>query len=261
MALGHTFYHKTIRKMVVLFGALFNDINVRKFDEQGNEIKRYKVPISYAPKEKTLARVESGGIRGRQTAIPLPVMSFEMTGLNYDPERKTSSAAKIAAPATATSKQSFYAPTPYTFDFSLYIYAQNAEDSTQILEQILPYFRPHFTVSIQELEDVPDLKRDIPIRLESITSEDTYEGDFESRRAIIYTLSFTVEGNIYGKISDQGIITKAFIDIWNTPDFAEDTELAYVDAEVQPDGAQPSDANYTEEVIISEAPFDGTERT
>jgi hypothetical protein len=261
MALGHTFYHKTIRKMVVLFGSLFNDINVRRFDANGDEIKRFKVPVSYAPKEKTLARVESGGIRGRQTAIPLPVMSFEMTGLNFDPERKVSNASKIVAPSSSTSKRNFYSPTPYLFDFSLYVYANNQEDATQILEQILPYFRPHFTVSIQELEDVPELKRDIPIRLDSISSEDSYDGDFESRRAIVYTLNFTLEGNIYGQVSDTGIITKAFVDIWNTPDFAEDTELAYVDAEVTPSGAQPSDSNYEEEVTISEAPFDGTERT
>jgi len=258
--LGHTFYHKTIRKMVVLFGTMFNDINVRRFDAQGVEIKRFKVPISYAPKEKTLARVEAGGIRGTQQAISLPVMSFEMTGLGYDAERKVSNNQKIVAPINGSTKQSMYAPTPYIFNFSLYIYTQNAEDATQILEQILPYFRPHFNVTIQELEDVPDLKRDIPIKLESIQTEDTYEGSFEERRALIYSLDFSLEGNIYGKVSEGGIITSAFVDINNTPDFDIDGNLVYVDAVVTPTGAQPSDANYEEEVKISEAPFDGTER-
>lgn len=262
MALGHTFYHKTIRKMVVLFGTLFNDVNVRKFDANGNETQRFKVPISYAPKEKTLARVTAGGIRGTQTALNLPVMSFEMTGLAYDPERKTSNAQKITATSTtAGKKNSIYFPTPYIFNFSLYIYAQNNEDATQILEQILPYFRPHFNVTIRELEDVPDLKRDIPIKLESIQAEDTYEGNFEERRAIIYTLDFTIEGNIYGKVAEGGIITKAFIDIYSTKEFTEGTDFVYVDAKITPDGATPSDANYEEEVTISEAPFDGTERT
>lgn len=260
MALGHTFYHKTIRKMVVLFGTLFNDINVRKFDANGDEIQRFKVPISYAPKEKTLARVTAGGIRGQQTAINLPVMSFEMNGLAYDPERKTSNAQKIVSPINGEKKQSIYFPTPYIFNFSLYVYAQNNEDATQILEQILPYFRPHFNVTIQELEDVPDLKRDIPIKLESIVTEDTYEGQFEERRAIIYTLDFSIEGNIYGRIAEQGIIKKAFIDIYNSPDFADGTDFVYVDAKVAPDGAVPTDTNYEEEVTISEAPFDGTER-
>lgn len=262
MALGHTFYHKTIRKMVVLFGTLFNDINVRRFDAQGNETQRFKCPISYAPKEKTLARITAGGIRGNQSALNLPVMSFEMTGLGYDPERKTSNAQKITAPVTGgQKKQSIYFPTPYLFNFSLYVYAQNNEDATQILEQILPYFRPHFNVTIQELEDVPDLKRDIPIKLESITTEDTYEGQFEERRAIVYTLDFTIEGNIYGRVAETGIIQKAFIDINQSPDFNIDANLAYVDAKITPSGAIPTDANYEEEVTISETPFDGTERT
>lgn len=246
--------------MVVLFGALFNDINIRKFDASGNEIKRFKVPVSYAPKEKTLARITDGGIRGTQTAISLPVMSFEMTGLAYDPERKVSNMQKISAPATATTKRMTYSPTPYIFSFSLFVYTQNAEEGTQILEQILPYFRPHFNVTIQELEDVPELKRDIPIRLDSISTEDTYEGGFTERRALIYQLDFTIEGNIYGKVTEQGVITKTFIDVWSTPDFAVDTEYAYIDAKVTPDGATPQDSNYAEEVTISEAPFDGTER-
>lgn len=265
--LGHTFYHKTLRKMIVLFGTIFNDLNIRKFDASGKEIKRFKVPVSYAPKEKTLARITDGGIRGTDASINLPVMSFEMTGMAYDPERKVSNVQKIVAPGTGgTTKKMMYTPTPYIFSFSLYIYAQNAEDSTQILEQILPYFKPHFNVTIRELDDVPEFKRDIPIRLESISYEDTYEGDFESRRAIVYTLDFTVEGNIYGAITEEKIITKTFIDVASVPDFLAETlattpPIVLIDGAITPDGAIPTDSNYEETVTINEAPFDGTERT
>ena len=261
MAIGHDFYHASIRKMVVLFGALFNDINVRRFDQSGVEVQRFKVPISYAPKEKTLARITDGGIRGTQTAINLPVMSFEMTGMAYDPERKTSNMTKIATPSSDPTKRGkVYSPTPYIFQFSLFIYTQNAEEGTQILEQVLPYFKPHFTVTIQELKDVPDLKRDIPIRLDSVSTEDAYEGDFTQRRALVYQLDFSVEGNIYGKVEEQGIITKTFIDVYRTPDFEIGSEYAYVDSEISPTGAVPTDPNYEEVTNIYEAPFDGTER-
>lgn len=205
MALGHTFYHKSIRKMVIVMGNLFNNINIRRFNEDGTEKERFRVPISYGPSQKFLARLEAGS-NDQNTAITLPRLAFEMDNMTYDPERKQNSLNVIKeATGDGTVKYS-YAPVPYNFDFSLYIMVKNAEDGTQILEQILPYFTPHFNVTINEFPDL-DIKKDIPVILNSVSQEDVYEGEFEARRAIIWTLTFTLKSNIYGAVRAGKIIT------------------------------------------------------
>jgi hypothetical protein len=205
MALGHTFYHASIRKMVIVMGNLFNNIYVRKFNEDGSERERFKVPISYGPKQKFLARIEAGG-NSQDSAITLPRIAFEMDNMAYDAERKQNSLNVIKqATGDGTSKYS-YAPVPYNFDFSLYIMVKNAEDGTQILEQILPYFTPHFNVSINEFPDL-GITKDIPVILGSISQEDVYEGEFQARRAIIWTLGFTLKSNIYGAVREGKLIT------------------------------------------------------
>jgi hypothetical protein len=192
MALGHTFYHKSIRKMVVIMGTLFNDINVRQFDSSGNEISRTKVPVAYGPKEKYLARIEAGG-QYQDSAITLPRIAFELTNMQYDASRKTSSVQKLTHTDDNGATSYSYAPVPYNFDFSVFVYAKNAEDGTQILEQILPYFKPSFN---------------------SVSYEDTYDGDFESRRAIVWTLDFTAQGNMYGAVQDGKLVTSATLGIY-----------------------------------------------
>lgn len=213
MALGHTFYHKNIRTMVVMFGNLFNNINLREFDSTGKEIKRYKVPISYGPKQKFLARLDAGA--NLQTeAITLPRMAFEMDTLSYDTERKQNSLNKITKTDTNGSLVFTYAPVPYNFEFSLYVMVKNAEDGTQIMEQILPYFTPHFNVTIIEQKEL-DIRRDIPIILNSVNQEDIYEGDFDTRRSIVWTLTFTVKSHLYGPVRNGQLVTSATIDISN----------------------------------------------
>ena len=190
-------------------GNLFNNINVRRFAEDGSEIERFRVPISYGPKQKFLARLETGA-NAQNSAITLPRMAFEMDTMAYDPERKQNSLNVIKQSDGAGLVKFSYAPVPYNFDFSLYIMVKNAEDGTQILEQILPYFTPHFNVTINEFPDL-GITKDIPVILGSIAQEDVYEGDFEARRAIIWTLTFQLKSNIYGAVRDGKIITSAQI--------------------------------------------------
>ena len=207
--LGQTFYHQTIRKYVALFGTLFNDINIEKKDSGGNVLSRQKVPISYGPKQKFLIRLREDPSLDRQVAIQLPRLAFEMSGIAYDPIRKLNTIGTLTHKETINGERNIkkmFNPSPYILDFSLYAFVENAEDGTQILEQILPFFTPEFNVSVNILTDM-GIKLDIPIVLQSATSEDSYEGEFSARRTIIWTINFMLKGFIYPDIkSGQSII-------------------------------------------------------
>ena len=207
--LGQTFYHQTIRKYVALFGTLFNDINIEKKDSGGNVLSRQKVPIAYGPKQKFLTRINQDASLDRQVAIQLPRMGFEMTGIAYDPVRKLNTVGSLTHKETINGNRNvkkMFNPSPYIFDFSLYAFVENAEDGTQILEQILPFFTPEFNVTVNIITDM-GLSIDIPIVIQSATSEDSYEGEFSARRTIIWTISFMMKGFIYPDIkSGQSII-------------------------------------------------------
>jgi len=207
--LGQTFYHQTIRKYVALFGTLFNDINIEKKDSGGNVLSRQKVPIAYGPKQKFLTRINQDASLDRQVAIQLPRMGFEMTGIAYDPVRKLNTIGTLTHKETINGNRNvkkMFNPSPYIFDFSLYAFVENAEDGTQILEQILPFFTPEFNVTVNIITDM-GISIDIPIVIQSATSEDSYEGEFSARRTIIWTISFMMKGFIYPDIkSGQSII-------------------------------------------------------
>jgi hypothetical protein len=207
---GQSFYFQTIRKYVTLFGTLFNDISITRTDKEGKVTALIKVPITYAPKDKMLARVEQDPGIDRPTAtLPLPMMSFEMTGVSYDSDRKLISVNRSAIKSLDNNKIKYqYNPVPYNFGFRLYIFVKNAEDGTKIVEQILPYFTPDFTVSVNL---IPELAAhlEIPVVMNSIIQDDTYSGDFRERRAIIWTLDFTVKGQIYGPIKSGAVIKYA----------------------------------------------------
>lgn len=214
---GSTWNHRTIRKYVILFGTLFNNIHIVRRNTLGEAVQTLKIPLSYGPKEKFLARLEGNPDLEREVAIVLPRISFEMTDINYAAERKLPTLGKLTFqdPDDPSSKRYQYNPVPYDFNFTLNIMTKNAEDGTAILEQILPYFGPSWTASVNIN---PDLGKptDIPIILNSVISEDTYEGDFITRRAIIWTLQFTVKGYIYGPTKTSGLITEAQINIINS---------------------------------------------
>jgi hypothetical protein len=196
--LGHTFYHNTIRRYVILFGTLFNDIHINRVDTDGSVTQTIKVPISYGPKEKMLARLDADPNLNRP-AIVLPRMSFELTDLNYGPTRKLNTIGKIVAanPNDTNAAKYQYTPVPYDLNFILSIAVKNADDGTRILEQILPFFTPNWNSTVDLIPEL-GIKLDVPIVLNAVSSEDTYEGNFEERRSIVWTLSFTMKGYIFG---------------------------------------------------------------
>ena len=210
--LGQTFYHQTIRKYVVLFGTLFNDLNIEKKDSSGNVVSRQKVPIAYGPKQKFLTRIRQDPNIDRQVAIQLPRMGFEMTSLTYDPIRKLNSVGKIMGRALPTEGQGtlrkMFNPVPYNIDFQLFVFVDNAEDGTQILEQILPFFTPDFNVTINAVSDL-GIKLDVPISFNSASLEDTFDGEFTARRTLIWTLDFFMKGFLYPDIKGGGKIIKS----------------------------------------------------
>ena len=207
--LGQTFYHQTIRKYVALFGTLFNDINIEKKDSGGNVLSRQKVPIAYGPKQKFLTRINQDPDLDQQVAIQLPRMGFEMTGIAYDPIRKLNTVGSLTHKESINGERNLkkmFNPSPYILDFALYAFVENAEDGTQILEQVLPFFTPEFNVSVNILTDM-GIKLDIPIVIQSATSEDSYEGGFSARRTIVWTINFMLKGFIYPDVkSGQSII-------------------------------------------------------
>ena len=208
---GTYFYHKTRRKMVVAFGSLFNNIEVRRTDSSNVVVEVIKIPLSYGPKDKMLVRISSDPNLNPKVALTVPRMGFELTSMTYDGARKLNTMNRNVKKGTTGLKKQFH-PVPYNWDFSLYIFVKNAEDGTQILEQILPYFTPEFTVTMALVSSMGE-KRDIPLVLNSVTSEDTYEGDFATRRSIIWTLSFLMKGFLYPSITDNAkVITTSQVD-------------------------------------------------
>lgn len=208
---GTTFYHEHLRKYVVLFGTLFNDIYINRANSSGQVLSSMKVPISYSPKEKMIVRVDQDPNFERPVAIVLPRMGFEMTTMAYASERKLSSIKKFGVRQDNNNDENLkyiYNPVPYDIGFSLYIAVKNTEDGTRILEQILPFFTPEWTATVNLIPDL-NIKTDIPTILTSVTSQDIYDGDYTSRRALVWTLEFTMKGYIFGPVKESGVITLA----------------------------------------------------
>jgi len=209
--LGTTYYHETIRKYVAVFGTLFNDINIQRRNSAGVITEQIKVPISYEAKDKLILRMRAvqadGGV-----STTLPRMGFVLNGINYDGTRKLNTLGRVYAANTAAGTSSLmkqYNPVPYNFDFELTAAVDNAEDGAQIFEQIVPFFTPEFTVSVSLIPSM-NIKPDVTIILNSTTTEDSYEGDFTTRREIIWTFTFQLKGYIYPDIK-SGSVTKSVI--------------------------------------------------
>ena len=206
--LGSTFYHQTIRKYVAVFGTLFNDINIERKNSSGVVVERLKVPLAYGPKQKWLLAIQETTADRKVVATRTPRMGFAMTGISYDSARKLNTIGRnVAANTSSTTSNmtTMYNPVPYNFDFQLFILVKNAEDGTQILEQVLPYFTPEFTVTVNTIPDM-NIKADVPITLNSADVADEYEGDLTARRTITWTLSFTLKGFIYPNVTSGEII-------------------------------------------------------
>ena len=219
--LGQTFYHETIRNIVVGFGTIFNNIQLVRKDNTGKVQQTLKVPLAYGPRQKFLVRLNDDADLSKAAAVTLPRIGFEITGLSYDPGRKLNRVQKFKKVKTATSggidttKQldTQYMPVPYNINFQLYILAKQSDDALQIVEQILPYFQPDYTITMNDNADM-DIKKDIPVILNSITYADDYQGDFTTRRAIIYTLDFTCKLYLYGPVTSSKVIKTVQVDAY-----------------------------------------------
>lgn len=198
-------YHQLIRKYIVVFGRIFSDIQIER-TIAGDRTQILTVPLTYAAKEKMLTRVETDPNIDRQTAIILPVMSFEINGIRYDGGRKLPTVNRISTAIANDNKLNFmYNPVPYNIDMRLHVYVKNNEDGTKIIEQILPFFTPDWTIAMNLIPEM-DITQDIPVVMNNVSFEDTYDGDFKERRAIIWTLDFTIKGYFYGPVRTSGII-------------------------------------------------------
>lgn len=208
--LSNWFYHERIRKAVAVFGSLFNDIYVVRYNSSGEVINETKVPLSYAPRRDFIDRLEamnSGEQQERQIAIKLPRMSFEILAITYDATRQLNKINQRVLPQVGGNAQKIYSPVPYNLQFQLNVYARSQDDALQVVEQILPFFTPQYTVSVKPLEGF-DLQEDTPIRLDGVTMQDDYEGAIETRRTIIYTLDFEMKLNLYKAVSSSSSIIR-----------------------------------------------------
>lgn len=215
------FYNGSIRRMVVAFGSLFNQIYIDKVESTGT--KTLLVPISYAPKEKYKVRLAGDPQFENPNQIVLPRMAFEITGYVYDSARKRNTLSRhVVRPTTSNPSGVDYtfAEVPYNIDFALYIYVRNMEDGLRIVEQIIPFFAPEFVVTVN-FDDV-NKKVDVPLYLNSVSSEEDYEGDFETRRSIIFTLNFTMKTYLFGAKKNYKEIRVVQAALWNSDVFGDD---------------------------------------
>lgn len=226
---GQTFYNETTRRYVAIFGTLFNNISIQRFDNNNTLVQSMKVPLNYGPMQKFLSKIDQDpGLNS--PAITLPRMSFEISSIRYAGERKLSNAIKTKGPSNeAGSVNTQFAPSPYDIEFQLNIMVKYSEDGLKIVEQILPYFKPEFTVSAKMMDNSSDIT-DIPVVLNSITSEDTYEGSYDQRRAIIWTLTFTMKAYYYGPVTKRKIIQFANSSLYSSMTATKQS----VDLTVQP---------------------------
>ena len=209
--LGTYSYHEIIKKTVVGFGTLFNNIELRRVASGKTEVM--KVPLAYGPRQKFLQRLNQVGLDKRSTQITLPRISFEIQGFNYDATRKVSPTQYIRNTQADGKEFKSFMPIPYNLNFELAIMAKNQDDGLQILEQILPFFQPSFNLTLN-LVPTMDEKRDYPVTLTSIDYEDVYEGDYDTRRTLVYTLQFVAKTYLYGPVQDKSgeVIKKAILD-------------------------------------------------
>ena len=218
---GTYFYNESMRRMTIGFGQIFNNIQIKRKDSNGNITQSIRVPLAYAPKEKFLARLDAQpSLSDREFAVTLPRMSFEITGISYDSSRKLTRVQKfkhVKSGADGKVLNYNYVPVPYNISYNLYSFTASAEAGLQIIEQILPFFQPDFTVTVNAIPEL-NIKRDIPIVLNSVNYEDTYNGDFSQRRAVIYTLGFTAKTYLFGPASTQKVVKEVQSDLYTDTD-------------------------------------------
>jgi hypothetical protein len=245
--LGTYYYHQITRKTIIAFGTLFNQIYIKHKDADNNDYSELRVPFAYGPTQKFLARIEQQANLNKSVAMTLPRMSFEMTSIQYDATRKANVTQTFKA-SDGTNLKKVYLPVPYNIGFQLNIMTKLNDDALQIVEQILPFFQPSFNLTVDLIDSIGE-KRDIPVVLNNVSFTDDYEGDFSTRRVLIYTLDFTAKTYLFGPIADstEGLIRKVQVDMYSgTNTSTAKREMRYT---VEPD---PIDAGPDDDFGFSE---------
>ena len=241
---GRYSYNQTLRKMTIAFGQIFNNIQIKRKDSSDNVIQTIKVPLAYAPKEKFLTRLDGqASLNNREFAVTLPRLSFEITGLSYDGERKLTRVQKFKQVKSAADGKVLdfnYTPVPYNLSFSLYSFTASAEAGLQIVEQILPFFQPDYTVTINAIPEL-SIKRDVPIVLNSVNYQDTYDGGYTTRRAVIYTMNFTAKTYLFGPDATNKTIKEVKIDMYDDTDTTNKARVERVTTTPDPTNADADD--------------------
>lgn len=242
---GHEFYNESIRKYVAIFGTLFNDIIITRNTGAGVTEKRFKVPIDYAPYQKFLAKVKQDPDLNRPAAIVMPRMTYEITNIEYNADAKVGNHGF----RNNGSSSSRFTPAPYKISFNLYVLSKYVEDGNKIVEQIIPFFRPDWTSKVQFFPDDPNFLIDVPLFLDSIVTEDGYEGDFEERRIVMWTLSFTMSVQFFGPKYTRKLIKFVKVNTWATDQANADPDSPDMVITVQPgmdeNGNPTTDINNT----------------
>ena len=256
--MGSHFYHKRVRTCVAVFGSLFNNLHVLRTDSSGKVLSQVKVPLSYAPKRsfiERLAEMSNGEEAERRVAIKLPRMSFEINSIAYDATRQLPKVNSFsnAVSTDNTRQRKTYVGVPYNVGFSLSVYAKSQDDALQVVEQILPYFAPQYTLTVKPFVDEPSIKEDVPIVLNGLDFQDDYEGPVEQRRTIIYTLTFEMKVNFYGPETSGPTIrevntTLNLIDTEDNETLLETIRVTPTPIDVSPDG----DYGFSTEIIFPE---------
>jgi hypothetical protein len=250
------FYHQHIRKSIIAFGTLFNNIQIRRTDENNNIAQSLFVPLSYAPKQKFIERiretptVENGSMKYQVT---LPRIGFEITNFNYDPSRKLAITQNVRAVdlsnTSATGVRNSYVATPYNMGIGMSVFAKNQDDGLQIIEQILPYFNPDFNITINTIPEL-GVKNDLQIILDNISYQDDWEGGFDKRLSVVWDLNFTLKLNFFGYVRDANLIRKTIQNAYALSNFdnLETASGTKITTTLDPENATPLDNyNYIQE--------------
>lgn len=258
--LGTYFYHEKVRKCVAIFGRMFNNIYIIRKNSSGGGVSQIKVPLSYAPKRKYLDRIreQEDLYNDTKVAIKLPRASFEITNFAYDTSRQLTKTSSFNATGTSSSnRQKFFPPVPYTINFQLNIYAKSQDDALQVVEQILPYFNPQYTLTIKPFPtEYPDFKEDIPIIIQGVSFQDDFEGSMESRRTIVYALDFEMKISFHGPIATSGIIRQVDAALFDMEAGLLDSDLGLETVRVTPNpidiiGLADSDFGFSTDIDLS----------
>lgn len=252
--MGGHFYHRRVRSCVALFGSMFDNINILRTNSAGKVLSQVKVPLSYAPSRSFIERLEEmsqGEEAERRVALKLPRMSFEIVSIAYDSQRQLPKLNHFTVSDGNDRADKYYVGVPYTLSFQLSIYARSQDDALQVVEQILPYFAPQYTLSVKPFADLPDIKEDIPISLTSVDFQDDFEGPVEQRRTIIYNLTFDMRVNFYGPENSGPIIREVNtnINLIDTGGFVENVQVTPDPIDVSPD------SDYGFSVLINDNDF------